>query len=34
MATVFEDKNMSYYAKPKQTLDFSKMPEPLVNKKR
>lgn len=32
MATVFEDKNMSYYAK--QTFDFSKMPEPLVNKKR
>lgn len=30
MATVFEDKNMSYYAK--QTFDFSKMPEPLVNK--
>lgn len=30
MATVFEDKNMSYYAK--QTLDFSKMPEPLVDK--
>lgn len=30
MATVFEDKNMSYYAK--QTFDFSKMPEPLVDK--
>lgn len=30
MATVFEDKNMSYYAK--QTLDFSKMPKPLVDK--